>query len=60
METTINTTAMEAKTNANWKQVYQTFFENTPKNKRRTQSQINNIRWKSKMYSVLYPINSNL
>ena len=45
---------MKAKTNANWKQVYQTMFENTPKNKRRTQSQINNIRSKSKIFVSLY------
>ncbi len=45
---------MEKKTNAYWKQVYQTMFENTPKNKRRTQSQINNIRSKSKIFAVLY------
>lgn len=48
---------MEKNTNAYWKNVYQQMFENTPKNKRRTKAQINNIRSKSKIFASLYKTN---
>ena len=50
----MTTTATTVKTNANWKLRFEIFWNNTPKKKRRTISQINNIKSQAKLYTALW------
>ena len=43
-----------ATASTNWKQVYQTIFDNTPKKFRRTKSQLTTIKSQAKIYIALY------
>ena len=42
------------KINANWKLRFEILWNNTPKKKRRTISQINNIKSQAKLYTALW------
>ncbi len=42
------------KTNSNWKIRFQIFWNNTPKNKRRTIQQINIIKSQAKLYTSIF------
>ena len=42
------------KANANWKVRFEIFWNNTPKKKRRTISQINHIKSQAKLYTTLW------
>lgn len=42
------------KTNAKWKLIFQIIWNNTPKKKRTTISQINSIKSQAKIYTSLY------
>jgi hypothetical protein len=44
----------QIKLNAEWKIIFQEFWNNTPKNKRKTIKQINSIRLQAKIYNQLY------
>jgi len=47
-------TKTQIKLNANWKIIYQNFWLNTPKKRRKTSQQIKNIKYQAKVYTLLY------